>query len=71
MKARTKTILGVALVAFCLMSQSCEKDYECHCEKKAGGEEHVDIKAKKKDAEAACDKIAADASTIYSSCEVE
>jgi len=67
---KTKLILSTALIALAFLSQSCKKDYECHCEKKAGGEEHIDIKSKKSDADGECKKLA-EGSTVYSSCKVE
>ncbi len=67
---KTKFFLSSAVLVLALLNQSCKKDYECHCEKKAGGETHIDVKAKKSDADAECNKLA-EGSSEYSKCEVE
>jgi len=67
---KTKLILSTAVFALAFLLQSCKKDYECHCEKKAGGDDHIDIKAKKSDAEGECKKLA-EGNAAYSSCKVE
>lgn len=66
-----KNILPISL--FCglaLLAVSCKKTYECHCEKKSGGETHVEVKAKKSDAEHECHELAEDNSE-YSDCHLE
>lgn len=68
MKKTVKTIALLALVVS--MSTACKKTYECHCDKKAGGDEHFDIKGKKEDAESECKKKA-EGSAVYSKCKLE
>jgi len=67
-----KLLLTVALLAFMAPAfTSCKKTYECHCDKTAGGDEHFDIKTKKKaDAESECKKKA-EGSSVYSKCKLE
>lgn len=67
---KTKLITAAVLLSFAFVGQSCKKDYECHCDKKAGGADHIDINAKKADAESACTKLA-EGTTVYSKCELE
>lgn len=67
---KTKLILSTTFIALALFSQSCKKDYECHCEKKSGGADHIVIKAKKADAEADC-KSRGETNANYSSCVIE
>jgi hypothetical protein len=68
MKKNAIQIALIGLLAFTI--SSCEKTYECHCVKKAGGETHEDVKAKKADADAECKKLA-EGSTVYSECHLE
>ena len=67
---KTKSILTTAFIGLAFLSQSCKKDYECHCEKRAGGADHIMLKAKKADAESECKKLAEN-TTVYSSCVIE
>lgn len=64
-------LIAISLIGFLTLSlASCKKTYECHCDKKAGGEEHIEIKAKKSDADHECHELA-EGSTVYSDCHVE
>lgn len=47
---------------------SCKKSYECSCHTASGSHEHIDIKAKKADAESDCK---AKAVGTYTACELE
>lgn len=67
---KTKINLVVLTAAFGFMMASCEKTHECHCNLKAGGETHVDVKATKADSEKACTDLAEGSST-YSACHLE
>lgn len=67
---KTKIILSSLLFAAGFMLASCEKTYECHCVLKAGGETHEDVKAKKSDAETACQDLVK-SNTTYSVCHLE
>lgn len=53
-----------------LSNASCKKTYECHCDKKAGGAEHFEIKNTKSKAETECKDKAA-GTTVYSECKLE
>jgi len=68
MKTKIKC-LGLALLVGTMFA-SCKKTYECHCNLKAGGETHVDVKATKADSEKACTDLAEGSST-YSACHLE
>lgn len=66
-----KNVIQLSLIGFLAFSlASCKKTYECHCDKKAGGEEHVEVKAKKSDAEHECHELA-EGSAVYSDCHLE
>lgn len=62
-KTTTLTFMTIALLT------SCEKTYECHCEKKTGGDEHIEVKAKKKDADSKCHELSEN-NTAYSECHI-
>lgn len=66
-----KTIVNLALIAIVtITTASCKKEYECHCDKVGGGDEHMDIKAKKEaDAKSECEAKAP--SSTYSKCHLE
>jgi len=66
-----KNIITISLMGFLALSlASCKKTYECHCEKKTGGDEHFDIKNTKEKADSEChDK--AEGSAVYSECHLE
>jgi hypothetical protein len=66
-----KNVMQLSLIAFFAISlSSCKKTYECHCVKKGGGEDHVEVKATKSDAEHECHELA-EGSTVYSDCHLE
>lgn len=66
-----KNVIKLSLITFLALSfASFKKTYECHCEKIAGGEEHVEVKAKKADADHECHELA-EGSTVYSECHLE
>ncbi len=64
------TIIKMAVFAFITISvTSCKKTYECHCTKKIGGDEHIEVTAKKSDADNACHELA-EGSAVYSECHL-
>lgn len=66
-----QNVIKLTLICFLAASvASCEKTYECHCDKKTGGEEHIEIKAKKSDAGHECHELA-EGSNVYSDCHLE
>jgi len=66
-----KNIITISLMGFLALTiVSCKKTYECHCDKRAGGDEHFEIKNTKSNAETECkDKAATNAT--YSECKLE
>ncbi len=69
MKTKNKMMMVLSIAAIIGLS-SCKKTYECHCDTKAGGEEHFDVKNTKSKAESEC-KAKGENSSVYSSCEIE
>jgi hypothetical protein len=66
-----KNLINLSVIGLLLFTvSSCKKTYECHCEKKAGGADHIDIKNTKSKAESEC-KAKAEGSAVYSTCKLE
>jgi hypothetical protein len=68
---KTKLAIGLLSIMMALGTVSCKKTYECHCKTTAGGEEHIDIKAKKEsEAASACHEKEHD-NAAYSECHLD
>ncbi len=66
-----KNLITIVMTGFMALSlASCKKNYECHCDKKGGGEEHFDIKDTKSKAETTCQDMGEN-SAVFSSCNLE
>lgn len=72
-KTMSAIILGITLLGFAQMGlTSCKKTYDCHCVKKAGGDEESEIKTKSKsDAETECKAKQTNNSSTYSECHLD
>jgi len=71
-----KVFTFVAAVAFVASLSSCKKDYSCDCTTKDSGDSSysmtysTSMKAKKKDAEEACDALVVTVGTLSTTCEL-
>jgi hypothetical protein len=66
-----KSILkGVLAFAMVTMMSACTKEYHCHCIKQDGGEMEIEIKAKKSEADKACEDMGK-SNAAYKECHLD